>query len=284
MVKSKRLTWVKRYSALRKSYKEGAIGRSLLNMTTEFPVYTPSGAGDYQTRASLTKLAINQSVENLRDLAVAFGKASTREVDAEQFATSPDALQIADEIKGRLDHYGSDKGQLNSYHLIYGRIFADLAEIRSLLEIGLGTNNTDVFSHMGKRGNPGASLRAFRDHFPNAMIYGADVDKRILFEEERIKTFFVDQTDPDTLSSVGNEIPGSLDLMIDDGLHAVNANLASLHFGLQKIRVGGWVVIEDITYESKPIWEVVSRILTESYEVHLIRTPRAYVFAVKRLA
>ena len=31
--------------------------------------------------------------------------------------------------------------------------------------------------------------------FPNAQIYGADIDKNILKDEERIKTFYVDQTD-----------------------------------------------------------------------------------------
>jgi hypothetical protein len=64
-----------------------------------------------------------------------------------------------------------------------------------LLEIGLGTNNTDVVSNMGSEGVPDASLRAFRDYLPNARIYGAGIDKRILFEESRIKTYFADQTD-----------------------------------------------------------------------------------------
>ena len=45
-------------------------------------------------------------------------------------------------------------------------------------------------------GKPGASLRVWRDYFPNAIIYGADIDKDILFAEERIKTFYIDQLDP----------------------------------------------------------------------------------------
>ena len=37
------------------------------------------------------------------------------------------------------------------------------------------------------------------DTFSNSQIYGADVDKDILFSEERIETFFVDQNDLETL-------------------------------------------------------------------------------------
>ena len=64
----------------------------------------------------------------------------------------------------------------------------------NILEIGLGTNNVDVVSNMGRDGIPGASLRAFRDYLINSKIYGADIDKSILFSEERIETYFVDQT------------------------------------------------------------------------------------------
>ena len=56
--------------------------------------------------------------------------------------------------------------------------------VNKIFEIGLGTNNIDIVSTMGKKGHPGASLRAFRDFCPNAEIYGADFDSRILFQEK----------------------------------------------------------------------------------------------------
>ena len=55
----------------------------------------------------------------------------------------------------------------------------------NIFEVGLGTNNVDVPSNMGKDGKPGASLRAWRDYFPNA-----DIDTRILFKEDKIQTFY----------------------------------------------------------------------------------------------
>ena len=53
---------------------------------------------------------------------------------------------------------------------------------------------------MGKYGKPGASVKAFRDFFSNANIYGADIDKEILFKEHKISTFYVDQTNINTLN------------------------------------------------------------------------------------
>ena len=37
-------------------------------------------------------------------------------------------------------------------------------------------------------GSPGASLRVWKDFFSNAKIYGSDIDKDILFNEDRIFT------------------------------------------------------------------------------------------------
>ena len=74
---------------------------------------------------------------------------------------------------------------------IYFEIFSHI-KVNTLFEIGLGTNNINVRSNMGLDGKPGASLRAFRDYL-NINVYGADVDKGILFEEDKIKTYFIDQ-------------------------------------------------------------------------------------------
>jgi hypothetical protein len=133
-------------------------------------------------------------------------------------------------------------------------------------------------------GNPGASLKAFRDFLKSATIFGADIDKRILFEDTRIETFFVDQTDPVTLTELGKSIPSDLDLVIDDGLHSPNANIETLKFGLTKIRIGAWVVVEDIAPDALPVWEVVSALLPSNYKPHIIRAESALLFAVKRLS
>jgi len=142
---------------------------------------------------------------------------------------------IKEEYKEKLGSlftfHGSDKATIHDYYLIYASIINDIQNPNiKIFEIGLGTNNTDVVSTMGTNGKPGASLRAFRDYIDDSYIYGADFDHRILFEEKRIKTFFVDQTNPKTFSDLSKKINLEFDLMIDDGLHSPNANLNSLAF------------------------------------------------------
>jgi len=154
---------------------------------------------------------------------------------------------------------------------------------KNIFEIGLGTNNSDVVSTMGSNGRPGASLKAFKEYLPHANIYGGDYDKRILFNEKRIKTFFIDQTNPTTFDDLDKVLSKDFDLMIDDGLHAPNANLNSLKFFLNHIRVGGFAVIEDVNQDSEALWKIVSFLIEPCFESALIKTKTSSMFIVERV-
>lgn len=173
---------------------------------------------------------------------------------------------VAVKLKAFLDAYGSDKASGHTYHKFYSSILND--DTSTLFEIGLGTNNVDVASHMGAGGRPGASLRAFRDFLPNARIFGADVDERILFEEERIKTRHVDQLDFGSLLSLKEWLP-PVDVFIDDGLHSFVANINSLAAGLTMTKPGGWVVIEDVMGVTIPMWQAVIALLP-AHQAHIL--------------
>ena len=129
-----------------------------------------------------------------------------------------------------MNYYGSDKGNKNNHHN-YSEYYSELffnkrKEVKNFLEIGLGTNDINIASNMGENGSPLASLKAWRDFFENANIYGADIDKKILKNHERIKTYFVDQTDPKTIELLFKNIGISdFDVILDDGLHDYNANI-----------------------------------------------------------
>ena len=97
-------------------------------------------------------------------------------------------------INGKLDkmlelqnnqflYFGSDKTTTHNYHYIYSFLFPDRNTTFNLLEIGLGTNNPKIVSSMGLNGKPGASIRALKEIYINASIYGADVDENILFKK-----------------------------------------------------------------------------------------------------
>jgi len=101
---------------------------------------------------------------------------------------------------------------------------------------------------MGRTGTPGASLRAWRDYFPNAEIYGADIDREILFEEERIRTFYVDQLSESAISEMWSKIPNlTFDLIIDDGLHTFEAGVTFYENSIDKLKDSGVYIIEDVT-------------------------------------
>ncbi len=160
------------------------------------------------------------------------------------------------ELKKLMDFYGSDKGGKNNQHNFaeyYSEIFYNKKDsIKNFLEIGLGSNNPSVPSNMGLDGKPLASLKAWRDYFVNANIYGADIDKDILKDENRIKTFYVDQTDPSSIKEMFKSIGKSkFDVILEDGLHEYNANICFFENSIDFLKDDGIYIIEDIYYKDQ---------------------------------
>jgi SAM-dependent methyltransferase len=185
---------------------------------------------------------------------------------------SPDAAALGELL---LEH-GSDKSTHHDYHEVYASLLDRRARLR-ILEIGLGTNNLAIQSNMGLGGRPGASLRAFRDWAPHAAIFGADVDRDILFEEERIKTFFVDQTNTESLKLLSSQVGANFDLIIDDGLHLPHANLNTIEALLPLLKPGGTMVIEAIDPVHLHYWHAASGILGNT---RLLNRRGGYLFLI----
>jgi len=257
-------------------------GHTRLNILEAFPAFVANGWGRYGPRARLTVKSVNQTIPALLTLPQPESRSPLAEATVHDFAKGSESLPDVLRLKSLFDDHGSDKATRHDYHVAYARMLVAPERVAKVFEIGLGTNNPDVVSTMGRGARPGASLRAFRDYCPNAMVYGADFDRQILFQHDRIRTYYLDQTDANTFEAVGAAVGDDFDLMIDDGLHAPNANLHSLAFFLPRIRPGGWAVIEDISPASRAIWELVGRILPGQYECHLIRGRAALMFAVRR--
>ncbi len=161
------------------------------------------------------------------------------------------------------DKYGSDKGEIAKTGHPYpwpSHSYADFIErhfghcrafVQNVFECGLGTNNPTLASNMTATGQPGASLRVWREYFPSAQIYGADIDKDILFNEERISTFYCDQTSPKSILELWDSIGGiEFDIIIDDGLHTFEAGLCLFEHSFHKLKKYGIYIIEDVTIES----------------------------------
>ena len=164
-------------------------------------------------------------------------------------------LQKRTELCHMMTRHGSDKGTgRHNYTILYDELFKDRKDEKlNVFELGLGTNNPDVPSNMGPTGIPGASLRGWREYFPNSNIFGADVDRRILFNENRISTFYCDQRDSTVIKDMwNNEILNDLsfDIIVEDGLHEFYANLIFLENSLYKLNNGGIYICEDLREET----------------------------------
>ena len=165
------------------------------------------------------------------------------------------------EIMGR---HGSDKGSINieyswhNYTTFYYSIFKDLREkpLR-VFELGLGTNNINIPSNMGPDGIPGASLYGWSEFFINSHIFGADIDTDILFNTDKIKTFYCDQTNPEIIRKMWNEpdLQDNFDIIVDDGLHKFNANVCFFENSIHKLKPNGYFIIEDINLVEEHLYE-----------------------------
>jgi hypothetical protein len=176
--------------------------------------------------------------------------------------------------------HGSDKGNgWHNYTPLYNRLFGKRRNDRlRIFELGLGTNNPNLVSTMGVNGRPGASLRGWRQLFPHASVYGADIDRDILFEEDRIKTFYCDQLDETAIRDLWSqpELRGGMDIIIDDGLHTFEGNVSFMGGSLNQLRPGGTYIVEDILNDALPRWRNHLAAAAEQFpnhEIALVEAP-----------
>jgi len=145
--------------------------------------------------------------------------------------------------------YAVDKSPFFGNHTYtpeYHKILKDLRNnIQNILEIGIGTVKL-MQSLTNDSYKPGASLRMWRDYFPNANIFGCDIVTDVLFSEERIKTFQTDQSNEKSLNTLMSNIGNKLDLIIDDGSHIQEHMITSFKILWKSLKVNGIYIIEDI--------------------------------------
>ena len=159
------------------------------------------------------------------------------------------------------DKYGCDKGYnkiknrkfFNDWHPhnytdYYSSLFDHNKEtVKKVFECGIGSNKINFPSSMGKDYIPGASLKIWRDYFQNAQIYGADLDSDILFQSEKIKTFYVNQLEKSSIEKMWEQInSNNFDLIIDDGLHTLEAGITLFENSFKYLKKGGIYIIEDV--------------------------------------
>jgi hypothetical protein len=151
--------------------------------------------------------------------------------------------------------YKSDKCPqiLHSYSKSYYELLKTIKnDVKHVIEIGIG-NDELMKPICGDSYEVGASLRAWRDFFINANIYGLDIREDVLFNENRINTFYTDQSKDielektiDKIKEFNNNHSLEFDLIIDDGSHIVEHMLLTIKTLSKYLKVGGIFIIEDI--------------------------------------
>lgn len=137
------------------------------------------------------------------------------------------------ELTRLADKYGTDKGSsTHKYTDVYEYFLIPMRnQARKIFEIGVAG---------------GASLFMWRDFFPNAVIYGIDIEDSSRLNSERVKTFVADQGNRKQLARFIASSGSAFDLILDDGGHTMDQQQISLGFLFPHVKPGGYYILEDV--------------------------------------
>lgn len=156
------------------------------------------------------------------------------------------------------NQYGTDKGTVGPVRTWGAHNYTDIYEAYleryrlsalTILEIGLGVTGDRWKAQIatGRNAAGGASLRMWYDYFPNAMIYGIDINDGSYLNNDRINVFIADQGRVEDLEAfVKASGVAEFDIVIDDGSHRPDHQQVSLSFFFKLLRSGGLYFIEDL--------------------------------------
>lgn len=129
--------------------------------------------------------------------------------------------------------YGTDKqSSMHGYTNYYKFYFDPIRQnVKKVLEFG-------VLS--------GASLRMWRDYFPNAVIHGIDINSKCIRQQsERIKITIGNLNDPAFVASFIAQNGDDFDIMVDDASHINKEQIGTFNMFFPHLKSKGIYVIED---------------------------------------
>lgn len=143
--------------------------------------------------------------------------------------------------------YGTDKcPEINhSYTPFYYKLLQPKRNsIKKILEIGIGYPSN--MNHIVPHYRAGASLYMWREFFPNAMIYGADILPEALFKDAHIETFLCNQKKDTDLTNLIKSTGSDIDIVIDDGSHVKKVQVFTCLILLPLLKKDVIYIIEDV--------------------------------------
>ena len=88
--------------------------------------------------------------------------------------------------------------------------------------------------------------------------------------------------DISSLNNLPNEYLEKVDVLIDDGLHSVVANIISIFFAQKLLKSGGYLVIEDISKYSEKLYQLILFIAKENFYIDLYTNNSCFVALLKK--
>jgi hypothetical protein len=154
--------------------------------------------------------------------------------------------------------YGTDKENGHDFLRYYDGIFAETrADVKKVLEIGILT---------------GASLKMWRDYFPKAQIFGADIDRRLSETNygHRITAITANQSSPDDLDRLAGF--GPFDVIVDDGSHICKDQQLTFGKLFRHLDNNGVFILEDLHTSLVYRWVKDAKITTLDMLYKLMQT------------
>lgn len=128
--------------------------------------------------------------------------------------------------------YYTDKHTTHSYIPVYDALFSPMRlTTTSVLEIGVQT---------------GGSMKLWNGYFPNAIVYGIDVDIYQNMCRELTPRVRLIQANAYTEECASTFSDNSLDIVIDDGPHTLESMCDVVRLYYRALKPGGYLIIEDI--------------------------------------
>lgn len=161
------------------------------------------------------------------------------------------------------------------YTPFYHELLKDKRNARKVLEVGIGYPGTmlDSISRMGwKEYKTGASLYMWKEYFPEAEIFALDNQKDILINEDRIHSFYCEQSDASTypLEQLGKDF----DLIVEDGSHVKEHQLTAMNTLMPLLAPDGIYIMEDVGYLARACRLALVKEIPYPAELHEFHNPK----------
>lgn len=129
-----------------------------------------------------------------------------------------------------MERYNTDKYE-HGFIDVYEPYFNNSKNVKNVLEIGV------YF---------GGSLQYLSDKFPDAKIYGIDIEDKTQYNTDNITTYIVNQEDRNALNKFLEETNVEFDIIIDDGGHTMKQQQVSFGTLFKSLKKGGIYILEDL--------------------------------------